>query len=116
MSFLTREEITTTTWPVEEVLLPEFGSKKVRVKTLSAAEFLKLAELEKTYANKAYALWWIATVCDEQGQPLFSEADIDTITTLPISAVNRVVETAKRLNFATQGDAEGNSEPIPSAA
>lgn len=100
---LTKNDILTKQWPAEEVPLPEFDNRTVRVKTLSAAEFLKLAELEKRHPQKGYALWWISTVCGPDGVPLFDESDIDLITTLPISAVNKVVDAAKRVNRIPDG-------------
>lgn len=106
--YLTKSEIASKQWPMEEVELPDFDGRKVRVKTLSAAEFLRLAELEKRHPNKGYSLWWITTVCDANGTPLFDESDVDLITTLPIGSVNRVVEAAKRVNrVADPKDADG---------
>lgn len=101
--FLTKSEILSKQWPAEEVELPEFDGRKVRVKTLSAVEFIRLAELEKAHPNKGFALWWVATVCDEAGAPIFGEEDIDAIAGMPISAVNRVVDAAKRVNRIPDG-------------
>jgi hypothetical protein len=111
---LNRTDILNRKWPMESVTLPEFDGETVNVKTLSAAEFLRLAELEKAHPQKGYALWWISCVCDEQGQPLFTVDDIEAITHLPISPVNRVVEVAKKLNLP-QEQAAKHSAPIPSA-
>ena len=107
--FLSKSDIVAKQWPVEDVELPEFEGKKVRVKTLSASEFLALAELERKYPNRGYALWWVSCVCGPDGTPLFDETDIEFITTLPISAVNKVVDAAKRVNRIPE--AKGDDAP-----
>ena len=97
--FLNRDQIVAQRWPSEEVLLPEFGEgSKVLVKTLSAAEFFQMAELEKAHVGRGYALWWITTVCDADGRAIFTIDDIEFLTTLPIGTLNKVVEAAKRVN------------------
>lgn len=109
--FLTKQDIAAKRWPIEEVELPDFDGRKVRIKTLSTGEFLRLAELEKQHPTKAYALWWIVTVCDETGETIFDESDIDTIVGLPFSSVAKVSEAVKRLNRVAdlKGDAGPNA-------
>lgn len=114
MSFLTRDEIVKQTWPVVEVDLPDFAGRKVRVKTLSAAEFLRLVELEKQHPKQAYALWWVLSVCDTDGKAIFAETDIDVIAGIPFGSVMAVVDAARKLNRIPTEQAEGNSDPTPS--
>lgn len=106
--FLTKSDFADKTWPDQVVALPEFGGKQVRVKTLTAGEFLRLADLEKRHQGKSYALWFITAVVDEAGEPLFGEDDIEAVDRLPFSVINRVVDAARAINFVPAEEAEVN--------
>lgn len=106
MSFVTSSDLVAKRWPTEDVVLPELDNKLVRVTTFSTATFMRLGELEKQYPGKVFALWFIAACTDDQGNALFTEADVDAVSALPFSVVNRVMTVIKRLNGITDG-AEG---------
>jgi hypothetical protein len=93
--------------PTETVDVPEWGGTAC-VKTLTAAEFMALTAKTKADPERTYAHWIIATVVDEQGQPVFKPEDVAAIGEQPISAIERLADAAQRLNMGRKGDAAKN--------
>lgn len=50
----------------------------------------------------------VLTICDEQGVRLFSDADIDIVSSLPANAIERLWSTACRLVGLRPEDVEKN--------
>lgn len=101
----------------ENVPTPEWGEgTSVKVKLMTTGEFLAMTEMETRNPKSGGALWIVNTVVGDDGQPLFTEADITAFVDQPISVVNRIVSAAQVLNFRNVGDAAKNSEATPSIA
>ena len=45
----------------------------------------------------------IASVCDEQGAPLFTDADVDQVNALPWGALDAIYQAAMEHNAMTPG-------------
>jgi hypothetical protein len=59
------------------------------------------------------ALLMVCTVCDHDGQPVFTKEDIPTLVNLPYPVYQALVKTAQHLNALdiTLEDVEKNSVP-----
>jgi hypothetical protein len=104
---LTREQIIAANdRPTETVDVPEWGGS-VSVRTMSGAlrdrveaAFLK----DKSTSFRARVL--AATLCGEDGQLLFTEADIEALGEKSIKPIQRVYDVAIRLNAVTKTDVD----------
>jgi hypothetical protein len=89
--------------PREEVACPEWGGS-VFVRVMSGTE---RDRFEGAYSRDAYndtrARLAALTVCDAEGRPLFSEADIPSLGRKSSAVLDRIFDVAKRLN-ALSGD------------
>jgi hypothetical protein len=107
---LTRDQIfAKREFPRHELALPELGGS-VQIRVLSAGEFLKLNEKIDANKDAAFAYWICAGVVGADGQPLFTEADIDRLKELPIGVVERMTNAVQRHNFLTKEQAAGKSK------
>ena len=97
----------------EDVEVPEWGGT-VRVKALTGRERIEYersiveqrgTKLRLTLADANSRLVQLASV-DEQGQRLFSRADIEALSGKSAAALNRVVEVARRLAGLSDEDME----------
>lgn len=98
--------------PREEVQVPEWGGS-VLVRTMSGSERDRFeANHLKNPDRDVRARLAVATVCDEAGKPLFSEADVATLGTKSAAALDRILPVAMKLNGIGKRDIEeleGNS-------
>lgn len=103
--------------PREAVEVPEWGlTVWVRTITASQRDAFEGALSKDQFADvrarlAAYAL------CDEDGSPLFTDADIKALGQKSAAALTRISEVAMRLNAVTTKDLdelEKNSAPSPS--
>lgn len=105
----------------QDVEVPEWGGV-VRVKVMTGAERdafeslviarSKLGQLTENMRATVVA----ATVVDEKGAQIFTEADIEALGRKSWVALERVADVAARLNRLTDGDVEEirkNSGPSP---
>lgn len=98
-SILTADDL-----PREAVEVPEWGLT-VWVRTISASQrdafegaLAKDQYLDVRARLAAYAL------CDEDGSPLFTEADIKALGMKSSAAISRIADVAMRLNAVTPKD------------
>lgn len=114
MSLLTRDAILKATdLPHEDVDVPEWGGT-VRVRTLTGAERdqfeASIVELrgKKRKINTANirAKLVALSVVDEQGNRLFSDADVALLGKKSAAALDRVFAVAQRLSGVTEDDVE----------
>jgi hypothetical protein len=103
----------------EEVDVPEWsGSVYVREMTGLERDRFEVVLIEGKRANFR-ALIAAFTVCDEDGQRIFTEADAKALAGQPASAMDRISTVALRLNAITASDVEDaakNSGSGPSDA
>lgn len=99
--------------PTEEVHLPELGgSVIVRGMTAkSRTAFEKQFQLSNGKPNKTKIAeirerLVVACVCGEDGNTLFTEADIPSIGEMPASVIERLVGVSQKLCGMTQQDVE----------
>jgi hypothetical protein len=92
--------------PVEEVIIPEWGNRKVLVCGLTAAAKnayqASLIEIKgsnrKIRMENATAKLLVRTVVNRQRQAIFNESDIERLGTKSASALERLVKVANRLS------------------
>ena len=124
---LTREQILTAEdLPKELVPCPEWGGD-VYVRTLSGTERddFENSLWEGTGKDRAYtgrhirAKLCARTICDEQGQRLFSDADVEALGQKSSRALDRCADVARRLCGMTAEEVQAlakNSESDPTDA
>lgn len=102
--------------PRKAVDVPHLGTVNVRVMPL--AQVVKIQERKP--GSEAAVLPWlaIATVCDDEGRLLFTEADYDALAELPADSLVAIAAAAGQLNKT--GDegfeaARKNSETTPAS-
>lgn len=90
---------------IEELYIPEWeGSVFIRV--MSAGERDKFeARCLSTKVNFRASLAALV-VCDEEGQRLFEEKDIEALSAKSASALDRIFRSAIKLNAMTEQDVE----------
>ncbi len=90
----------------EVVDVPEWGGS-VRVRLLSVGEFSRFEALTKGKDSAAILATLVGlSVIDDEGKPLFDDADIDKLATKSAAALLRIADAAKRLNNLTDDDVE----------
>lgn len=107
---LSREEIfKVNDIRTETVEVPEWQGR-VKVKSMTGAERDAFEQSLMTQngrmfnANNIRAKLVAKTVVDEDGKPLFIEADVETLGEKSSSALDRIFSTAQRLSGMTQKD------------
>lgn len=119
MGLLTKEQIKKSKdFKTEKVMIPEWGDEDsfVFVKTLSAHEKDSLdnmlfsfntetGEMERN-SQDFRSKWAVQTVCDENGNPLFTPEDIEWLRTKSSKPLMRIFSTAQRLNNVTKEEME----------
>lgn len=125
MIILTRDQILGTTDLKRELVdVPEWGgSVYVRELTATERDELELAcwqeqqrsgrPLAKHYRARLVAL----SVCDVDGKPLFTPADVDALAGKSGRVIGRLTDAAGKLAGISKADREeleGNSEAAPS--
>lgn len=116
--YLSREDILEVEDRVtEDVAVPEWGGA-VRVRSLSAGERDKLEEQAtkngKLTLEDFTARFAAASIVDENGQRMFSGADVRRLSGKSSAALHRVQVVAKRLSAVTEdrvAELTGNSAP-----
>lgn len=111
---LTRDQILEVQDLKKEVVnVPEWGGEVIVSGMTGAArdaweQSMVTSEGGKYRANteNVRARLVAATVVDEQGNPLFSEADVVLLGRKNATALERVCKVAQRLNGLTEGDVE----------
>lgn len=94
--------------PCEIVAVPEWGGD-VYVKGLSGKERDSLESTmlqNKGDYNNLTARLAALTICDEQGNRMFSDKDIEALGRKSAAALRRVVEKAQELSAVSQSDVE----------
>jgi hypothetical protein len=107
---LTKEQILSASYPPSEPLdVPEWGGT-LYIGVMSGAErdrleSLTLKERERgfTHLRGRMAAY---TIRDEHGKPMFTEADVPTLSALSSSALGLVYDVAARLNGLTKKDVD----------
>ena len=83
------------------------------VRRLTARDYMALAGKVKAEPDLAYAYWIAATVIDGDGKRIFTDEDAAVLADADHAIVNRLAETAIRLNGAAPGQAPKNSQTPP---
>lgn len=98
---LTREQILNVKdLKTESVLVPEWGDGAVlKVRTLTAAEFLVLSGKIETDKDRAYAHWIVASVVDDEGKCILTEDDVTALAEKSFPVIQRILEAAQKLNL-----------------
>lgn len=100
---------------VEEVVIPEWNNKKVRVASLSGTErdALEASILEHKNGKQASlnlsnlrAKLVAHSVVDADGKRVFSDEDIVKLGTKNAAALSRIFQVAQRLSGITEQDVE----------
>jgi len=128
---LTREQILQANdLPRERVPVPEWGGE-LFVRTMTGSErdaFESESVIFESKGrtapnmdalNQTRARLCARTICDEQGQRLFSDADVAALGAKSSAALDRVYEAASRLNKISTQDVEElakNSASAPGGA
>lgn len=103
---LNREALLARSLSRREVELPDVGT--VTVRELSAAEVGQYVKLHKADdADELSMLAWIVcrAVCDDQGKPLFTDADLDAIKGMGLKTLKAIAEAVAGLSGLTDDDA-----------
>jgi hypothetical protein len=111
---LTREQILSSTLPIEEVPTPEWGGS-VFVRTVTVADRLALeSAIERHKADPFATVILVFTLCDEAGVPLFGEgqkrtpeeiaADVALLNHQNPAPMVRAAKVASRLNAIKSDD------------
>jgi len=111
--------------PMEAVIVPEWGHRRVFVCGMTAAGKnayeASLVEIKgntrKVRLDNATAKLIVRTVVNAQRQPLFTEADIERLGTKSAAALERLAKVAQRLSSMREEDVEAlvkNSEAAQS--
>lgn len=97
---------------VEEVAVPEWGGRKVRLMEMSAAdrddwELARFSEAKAGQAAKNVRAGLVARcIVDEQGVRLFADADIAALGAKSAKALDRLFDVCQRLNAISKQEAE----------
>lgn len=112
--------------PTEDVFCPEWGGGYVTVKTMTGEERDAFEELMiarrkggKLHTRGLKAKLVQLTAVDEDGNPMFTEAEIAALNKKSCKAVDRLFGIAQRMNGLRQEDVDelvGNSPDGPSDA
>lgn len=119
MGLLTKESIRKAhDFKVEKVFTPEWGEEGdyVFVKTLSAQEKDALdnlifsfnqetGEMERNSENFR-SKWAVKVTCDEEGNLLFTEEDLEWLVTKSSKPLQRIFSAAQKLNNVTKEEME----------
>lgn len=91
----------------QAIEVPEIG-ETVYAHTITALDQIQLAEMNKTYPNApGSVLLVIAGIRDGDGQPVFADVDVPTLSGLPAALITRLAKAV-----SDQGQSEniaGNS-------
>jgi hypothetical protein len=107
----TREEIlaaedAATRGEMDSVVIPEWGGKKVFVRSMTSDERDKYEEEQSKGHAHVRANLVIATACDAEGKPLFSPEDAVVLGKKSTKPVQRIFNLAVKLNAITKDDIE----------
>lgn len=101
---VSRDQIFGASLPREEVAVPEWGGN-VFVRTLNVTQRLEAEKaIERHKDMPVHGPLLAYCLCDENGVPLFSEADIDGLNGLHVGPMSRCLSVALRLNKIEAGD------------
>lgn len=82
----------------QDVEVPEWGGA-VRVRQMTVAERKEFATKSKDTDSTAMGVWMLCMLCvDEQGKPLFEQADVDELLKRSFQAVDRVIDAVLSVN------------------
>jgi len=113
--FLTRDDIMAINdLPCEDVLIPEWGNRYVRVRGLTGAErdqfeqSIVEARGKDTRVNLRNIRAKLVALCvvDEEGKRLFKDEDAELLGRKSAVALNRIFEVAQRLSGLRPEDVE----------
>lgn len=88
---------------IKEVEVPEWDGY-VFIKPLSAAEALEFAEAAKEKKSNAAVRLVVISVVDDEGNPLFTDADIEQLKKKSMRAVMTIQKAALKLNGLSDDD------------
>lgn len=120
--FGTIEDILEAEAPVEEVIVPEFGGKKFRVRGMSGAERERYEQALGVYSKNgevrsrtrdALARLVAMSLIDAEGKRMFREPQVAKLAEAPAAGLARIADVARRLSGLTEADVEelaGNFE------
>jgi hypothetical protein len=94
---------------ITRVRTPEWGNKGdfVHVRMFAADEaddvrrLCQMAADDKVTEAKAFAAWCVFSVCNEQGEHLFTERDIPALLKKPLAPLQRCAIEAMKVNGIT---------------
>ena len=100
--------------PTEDVLIPEWGNKYVRVRGLTAAErdafeasiVRRRGQRTEVDTRNMRAKLVALCVVDEQGNRLFTDEDVEVLGRKSAAALDRIFEVAQRLSGLRPQDVE----------
>lgn len=91
----------------ERVDIPEWPGATVFVRMMTASERDRFESAHLKSPERDFrARLAVATVCDEQGQAVFTEADIPALGAKSSAALTRIFEAAAKLNKMGKEDYE----------
>lgn len=98
--------------PVE---VPEWGGQ-VYIKTLTGTERDQFEESYSQNKMKAFrSRFLVLTLCEKNGERLFSDADVDALSQKSSLVINRLFEVAWDFNAFSQNAVESLGKDSPSA-
>ena len=107
---------------IEELYIPEWDGS-IYIKTMTAEErdkfeeaiFIKDSGKRKTDLSGLRAKMCAFVICDEEGNRLFSEAEVEALSKKSAAALTRIFEKAQEISATREDDVEEmakNSESV----
>ena len=98
---------------IEELFVPEWDGS-IYIKTMTAEErdkfeeaiFIKDSGKRKTDLSGLRAKMCAFVICDEEGNRLFSEAEVEALSKKSAAALTRIFEKSQELSATREGDLE----------
>lgn len=99
----------------EVVDVPEIGGS-ITVRELTAGKALALGGKVRADDKDAMLLWLIASVVDENGLPMFTEADLPQLQDLSAAVVLKIGARAVKLTGLNSDPGDASKNSVASAA
>lgn len=121
--FLTKEDILAAEdLPFEDVTVPEWGNKKVRVIGLNAKDAQEYSSrlvsvdskgrVRKLYLESVMTDLLVRTLVNDSNQPLFATNEIEALGKKSAAVLTRLFEVAQRLSSMGESDQKAVKENL----